>query len=130
MDRLLALEYPQGQGVWAIAVQTSGEIVGTVMLKPVRDGDGRPLDEVEVGWHLARAAWGRGYATEAGAGALRYGFEVLALPSIYACADAGNGRSLDVMDRIGMRRIGQTDRFYGKICEAAVIDRADWRAMQ
>ena len=128
VEQLLALEYPPGQGVWAIVERATAETIGTLLLKQVPDGDGGRLDEVEVGWHLARSAWGRGYATEAGAGALRYGFDVLALPSIYAIADAGNVRSLAVMERLGMKRIGQIDRFYGEHAEAAVIHRADWRA--
>ncbi|WP_244944953.1 GNAT family N-acetyltransferase [Nostoc sphaeroides] len=30
------------------------------------DKDGLPTQDYEVGWHLRRASWGKGYATEAG----------------------------------------------------------------
>lgn len=59
---------------------------------------------VEVGWRLARAAWGHGYATEAAREALRFGFEVVGLPEIVSFTAAGNVRSLAVMERIGLHR--------------------------
>jgi len=57
---------------------------------------------VEVGWRLARAAWGRGYAVEAARAALAFGFETLGLPEIVAFTVPGNVRSRRVMDRLGM----------------------------
>src|SRR5438552_331988 len=48
-------------GMWAAQLKETGQIVGSILLK---DLDGQP--EIEVGWHLARHAWGNGYATEGG----------------------------------------------------------------
>jgi RimJ/RimL family protein N-acetyltransferase len=61
-----------------------------------------PFTGVELGWRLARPAWGHGYATEAGRAALRYGFGTMELPEIVAVTMAGNVRSQAVMLRIGM----------------------------
>jgi RimJ/RimL family protein N-acetyltransferase len=63
----------------------------------------------EIGWRLARAAWGRGYATEAAALALRYGFEVARLPQVVSFAAADNLASFAVMERIGLTRRGEFD---------------------
>jgi RimJ/RimL family protein N-acetyltransferase len=57
---------------------------------------------VEIGWRLARHAWGQGFATEAARGALQVGFERLGLDEIVAFTAVGNLRSAAVMDRIGM----------------------------
>jgi RimJ/RimL family protein N-acetyltransferase len=57
---------------------------------------------VEVGWRLARPAWGSGYATEAGRAALAFGFERLRLAQIVALTATGNKRSRAVMERLGM----------------------------
>jgi ribosomal-protein-alanine N-acetyltransferase len=57
---------------------------------------------VEVGWRLARHAWGKGYATEAARASLDYGFGVLGLPEIVSFTVPGNTRSRAVMTRIGM----------------------------
>ena len=62
------------------------------------------LPAVEVGWRLARDAWGRGYATEAARAALAFGFEEHAIEEILAIVDPGNERSLRVCAKLGMTR--------------------------
>ena len=59
---------------------------------------------IEVRWRLARAAWGRGYATEAGAAALDHGFVVLEFTEILSFTAVDNARSRRVMERFGMTR--------------------------
>jgi RimJ/RimL family protein N-acetyltransferase len=58
---------------------------------------------VEVGWRLARAHWGRGYAPEAARAAIRHGFEGLGLREIVSFTAVGNLRSRRVMEKLGMR---------------------------
>jgi ribosomal-protein-alanine N-acetyltransferase len=58
---------------------------------------------VEIGWRLARAHWGRGYATEAARGWLDHGFALLGLDEIVAFTDTGHQRSRALMERLGMR---------------------------
>ncbi len=60
------------------------------------------LPAVEVGWRLARDAWGRGYATEAACAALAFGFEEHGIEEILAIVDPANGRSLRVCAKLGM----------------------------
>jgi RimJ/RimL family protein N-acetyltransferase len=60
------------------------------------------LPAVEVGWRLARDAWGRGYATEAARAALAFGFEEHAIEEILSIVDPDNERSLRVCARLGM----------------------------
>jgi len=60
------------------------------------------LPAVEVGWRLARDAWGRGYATEAAAAALAFGFEEHAIEEILAIVDPENERSLRVCAKLGL----------------------------
>ena len=63
-----------------------------------------PVTGIEIGWRLARPAWGRGYATEAALAAMDYGFGVMGRPEIVAVTMARNLRSQAVMRRIGMTR--------------------------
>ncbi len=100
-----------GYGFWALAT-TDGTLVGATLLKPLPDAD-----EVEVGWHLGTAHWGRGYATEGARGALAYGFETLGLDVVYAVVVRENEPSLAVARRLGMRYEGSTDRYYGRSLE-------------
>ena len=64
---------------------------------------------VEIGWRLAAAHWGRGYATEAARAVLAYGFEQLALPEIVSFTTVANVRSRRVMEKLGMRRAEEDD---------------------
>lgn len=57
---------------------------------------------VEIGWRLARHAWGQGYASEAAGGWLRFGFETLQLNEIVAFTTVTNTPSRKVMQRLGM----------------------------
>ena len=57
---------------------------------------------VEVGWRLARSAWGHGFASEAAREALRVGFDELGLDEVVSFTPVGNTRSRAVMERLGM----------------------------
>ena len=92
----------RGYGWWAVEVRATGEFIGFAGLDQV-DPD-MPFTGVEVGWRLARSAWGQGYATEAALTVLSYGFDTLELPEILALTTATNLRSQAVMRRIGMTR--------------------------
>jgi len=89
-----------GFGFWALQVRASAEFIGFTGLNTVDEE--MPFTGVELGWRLARSAWGYGYATEAGQAALRYGFGTIGLPEVIAVTMARNGRSQAVMRRIGM----------------------------
>lgn len=102
-----------GTGSWAIVEKATTTIVGTILLKPLPDRDGLPTEDYEVGWHLRRASWGNGYATEAGRGMLDYGFSVLNLPVIYAVVKPENHASIRVTQRLGMKPVGSTKQYYG-----------------
>jgi RimJ/RimL family protein N-acetyltransferase len=62
-----------------------------------------PAGAIEVGWRLARAHWGQGYATEAARAWLDWGFATLAPDEIVAFAVPHNRPSQAVMRRLGMR---------------------------
>lgn len=61
--------------------------------------DGWPGDE--IGWTLARRAWGRGYATEAAGAAIDWAFGVLDWPRIIHCIAPDNTASQAVARRLG-----------------------------
>ncbi|HEX4657370.1 MAG TPA: GNAT family N-acetyltransferase [Streptosporangiaceae bacterium] len=89
-----------GFGFWAVEVRASGDFIGFTGLDTVDEE--MPFTGVELGWRLARSAWGHGYATEAALAAMRYGFDTVGLPEIVAVTAATNLRSQAVMRRIGM----------------------------
>ncbi len=60
----------------------------------------------DIGWRLAKEFWGNGYATEGAKACLQYAFETLELPTIISIASHVNIPSINVMKKIGMKRVG------------------------
>jgi RimJ/RimL family protein N-acetyltransferase len=91
----------RGYGLWALEVDATGEFVGfTGLAVPSFNAHFTPA--IEVGWRLARSAWGKGYATEAGLASIAFGFRDAGLDEIVSFTSAANMRSRAVMERIGM----------------------------
>jgi RimJ/RimL family protein N-acetyltransferase len=62
---------------------------------------------LEIGWALRRPFWGQGYAAEIGRAGLAYAFDVLGVRAVVSCTVRHNVRSRAVMERIGMRYMGE-----------------------
>ncbi len=96
-------------GWWAVVERAVGVPAGTVLLKPLVDG----AAEIEIGWHLHPDSWGRGLATEAARALLARGFG-LGLAEIWAVTQPDNHRSARVCEKLGMRLLGTTNRWYNQ----------------
>jgi RimJ/RimL family protein N-acetyltransferase len=94
------------QIVAAVEVRATRVVAGTLLYKPL-PGE----HHMEVGWHLHPDSWGHGYATEAGRAAVDRGFE-LGVPEVFAVVRPDNPRSQAVCQRLGMRHLGRTGRYY------------------
>ncbi len=103
VDRVEELFKSQGFGLWALEVKQTGHFIGFTGLNQV-PFRAHFTPAVEIGWRLARSAWGQGYATEAARAALACGFEVVGLEEIVSFTATTNLRSQAVMRRIGMTR--------------------------
>lgn len=119
-----------GSGAFPIRMKADQAFAGIVLLKALPYSGGEFSEHIEIGWHLARPFWGQGLATEAAAAIRDYGFETLELPRILAIADPDNTPSLRVMERIGMRYLEHTDRFYDELGVLYELDRATWEAQR
>jgi RimJ/RimL family protein N-acetyltransferase len=113
-----------GYGEWAVEERATGRLVGQVGLHHHADWVAEPT-KVEVGWLLARDAWGRGYATEGALGSLADAFDRAGLERVVSIAVTANVRSLRVMERIGLSRVGRT-HWRGSDVTWYGIDRSDW----
>ncbi|HRK30753.1 MAG TPA: GNAT family N-acetyltransferase [Tepidisphaeraceae bacterium] len=119
--------YPPGQGLWCVEERAESRVVGTALLKPLPDGAGNLTAEIEVGWHLRRDAWGKGFATEFGRALLEYGFAELKLAEIFAVVFPSNQQSVRVTQRLGMEPLGPTDKYYGTTTELFRMTADAWR---
>jgi ribosomal-protein-alanine N-acetyltransferase len=103
VDRIEARFEQDGWGLWALEETRSGAFAGfTGLARATFEAHFTPA--LEVGWRLARTAWGRGYATEAARASVAFAFRELAAEEVVAFTAAGNQRSRAVMERIGMTR--------------------------
>jgi [ribosomal protein S5]-alanine N-acetyltransferase len=87
---------------WGIVEEGARAVVGTCTLY----GFDREGWRCEIGFALARRAWGRGTASRAVATALEFAFEALGVQRVEADADPRNLRSLSLLERQGFQREG------------------------
>jgi [ribosomal protein S5]-alanine N-acetyltransferase len=102
VERLIRVEREHGYTLWPVVELDSGRVIGDCGLIPLE----RTGPEVELGYRLGSASWGKGYATEAALAARDLGFERFGLERIYVDVDQDNDGSLAVARKIGARLIG------------------------
>lgn len=110
----------KGQRFLAVVERESDRFLGRVMLY-----DWPQFEETEVGWILAAPARGLGYATEAGAATLSWGFAHLSVPYITAMVHPDNFASLAVAERLGMEPL-RNDVLFGQRAIVHSVSRAQW----
>jgi RimJ/RimL family protein N-acetyltransferase len=111
---------------WGIS--EAGSVVGTCTLFQFDDRHRR----CEVGFALARKAWGRGVASRAVATVLRFAFDSLGIHRVEADADPRNERCLRLLERLNFRREGLLRERYhvnGEVQDAVVLGllHSEWR---
>lgn len=135
VTRLQSAFEHHGCTFYAARLRTTGAFVGFVGLLPVPET--LPFGPTtEIGWRLARHAWGQGLATEAASACLDLGFGSLGREEIVAYAVAGNRRSRAVMERLGMDTDPSEDFDHPALPAESPLRRhvlyrikgADWRA--
>jgi RimJ/RimL family protein N-acetyltransferase len=103
MERIEAGFERDGFGIWALETLSDRTFLGLTGLSTVPFA-AHFTPAVEVGWRLLPSAWGHGYATEAAAASLDYGFNRAGLREIVSFASKTNTRSIAVMRRLDMHR--------------------------
>jgi [ribosomal protein S5]-alanine N-acetyltransferase len=83
--------------------QDAEQMIGFCGLQPLPE-----TTEIEIGWWLARAWWGKGLATEAAREAMRDAFDRIGLERVVAIALPENRASTHIMEKLGMRFEGET----------------------
>jgi ribosomal-protein-alanine N-acetyltransferase len=100
LEKHVEAQQTRGFSSWALVERETMRVVGDVGF-----GVFEPTGDIELGYTLARDAWGRGYATEAAGACLAAGLEHLGVPRIIAVVDVDNETSQRVAERIGMTRV-------------------------
>jgi ribosomal-protein-alanine N-acetyltransferase len=101
IDRYIAHQEQHGFGFWALEIPGLADCAGFVGMQRLYPHE--PFSPgVEIGWRLARAAWGHGYATEAARLCVDFAFGPAGLPELLGITARLNLPSQRVMQRLGM----------------------------
>jgi RimJ/RimL family protein N-acetyltransferase len=95
-------------GQWTLERKEDGAWVGQAGLWNPPGWPG-----VEVGWRLARQAWGNGYATEAGQAAIEWAWRTLDVGELISVIQPDNVASIRVAERLGLSMLRE-DQFKGQ----------------
>jgi RimJ/RimL family protein N-acetyltransferase len=115
----------QGFAMFSVIEKSTGRWIGR--LGPWKP-EGWPGNE--VGWAMAREAWGRGYATEGATAAIDWAFEHLGWDDIIHCIDPGNTASQNLARRLGssvLRTASLPDPYQGHIVDVWGQTRQAWQ---
>lgn len=113
--------YP-GLGTWRATRRDNGDFIGWFALKYIPG-----TVEVEVGYRLRHAAWGRGYATEGARELVRYGFDDLGLHRILGVTHPDNAASQNVLLKLGFADIGWGHYYHRPVRVFEAVREAAWR---
>jgi RimJ/RimL family protein N-acetyltransferase len=111
LEACLAL-LPAGLGLWTVGRREDGALIGCVGLQRVTGAaadDPRIARAVEPLAAFMPSVWGNGYAHEALAAVIGYGFESLGLAKMAAVTDVPNAASDRMVRRVGFRVVGECD---------------------
>jgi RimJ/RimL family protein N-acetyltransferase len=100
-----------GYGRWSVERREDGRFIGLCGVVPFDRPETPIHGEIEIGWQLDPSVWGQGYAKEAAAASLNWGWTNLDCPQIVAITVAANTASWGLMERLGMQR--RTDLDFG-----------------
>jgi RimJ/RimL family protein N-acetyltransferase len=119
---------PDGRHVFVIEAKPDGRFLGMIGLHP--DGEG-----YELGYWLGKPYWGLGYASEAAARMLAYGFETLGLETVRAGWFLDNPASGHLLAELGGRHNGSRLRFCAArnadvLCHDMLLTRANFLRKQ
>ena len=122
LARMMAHQDENGLSLWALIEKRSGLLIGDCGLIPV-EGRG---PEIELSYDIARAFWGKGYATEAARECLRFGFENLKLDRIVGLSYSDHLASRRVLEKTGMTYDGIVHRYNSDLVQySSLASRAD-----
>jgi RimJ/RimL family protein N-acetyltransferase len=117
-----------GDSLTGIAILTerpAGDIIGFAGLFPC---EVLGVEDLEIGFVLARRAWGRGIATEIGEAQLKFGFEQLNCRRLLGLADPQNKPSIHALQKLGMRYLKDATEPGRANRSVFCIDIDAWRA--
>ena len=90
-----------GFGLWGICLKETNELIGDCgLVKQIVDGK----TEIEIGYHINKKYWSKGFASEAAKACKEYGFNELGFKKLISIIDPRNTPSIRVAEKIGFTK--------------------------
>jgi RimJ/RimL family protein N-acetyltransferase len=106
IDSLQKQYTERGIGRWAVINKETQEFMGWSGIRLNTEYNMNGFTRYyDVGYRLIERFWGNGYATESGLAAVKYAFETMKLPEIYATTEVGNVASHNALLKIGLEYV-------------------------
>ena len=112
-----------GFGLWAIELKEDGRFIGDCGIT-MQNIDGEILPE--IGYHISKHYWGRGYAKEAAAAVRDWFFENTNFASVYSYMTSTNIASYSTAASVGLGRIKEYTDNDNVRCYVYKITREKW----
>jgi len=109
IERAIRVQAERGMTFWTVVEKASGTVIGQGGLVPIAFIG----DEIELGYRLGKAHWGKGYATEIARLSAAHGFGALGLTDLVAVCYPENLASRRVLIKTGFTEVGESDAYYG-----------------
>jgi RimJ/RimL family protein N-acetyltransferase len=121
-------ELPRRKFQLALVLKAGGYLIGNAGIRMRTAGS----HEADIGYELAPAHWGYGYATEAARAIVQFGFTELKVHRVWAWCIADNAASAHVLEKLGMQLEGRLrereyfkDRWWDTLVYGLLED--DWK---
>lgn len=108
----------------AVTLRLTGELIGNCGIRR----DAPTSHEAEIGYELSPDQWGQGYASEAVAEIVRFGFDELGVHRITAWLVADNVASARVLEKNGFQlegRLRDKEQYKGRYWDVLMYARLD-----
>ncbi len=125
IERAIRFCAEHGMTFWTVVENETQTVIGQGGLVPI--GFNGP--EIELGYRLGRAHWGRGYATEIARASAACGFERFRHERLVAVTSPRNAASRRVLEKTGFVETGETHLYYGVRCLRFELTHERWSTM-
>lgn len=112
-----------GFGLWAVVLNSTDEMIGDCGLT-LQNIDGKQLPE--IGYHINKSYWKKGYATEAGCAVRDWAFHNTDYTALYSYMNQKNLPSSSTAKKLGMKKIKEYRNSRGIINEVYAITKEEW----
>ena len=110
-------------GIATLTEKPANEVIGFAGLFSC---DALGAEDFEIGFVLARQAWGRGIATEIGEAQLAFGFDRLGCQRLLGLVDSRNAPSIHVLKKLGMQYLKEVSDIK-RDRSVYIIEASEWR---